>query len=468
MQEAVEYFLEQFKNIEAERKLLENPRRIGAELKFPLVNLKGEAAKLEDVKSLWKHLEENGWEPIIDPYAKGVVGARKEGEKNHSIASCETGFCKTEFSLAHVETLHTLQEDIDDLREVLREFSERNDVIFLCYGIQPFTHPGKELLMKKSRNIFWDRLFKTNNIIPEEEGTDVLLFTVSASSQVHVDVKREEAIDALNVFNGLSGAQIALTANSNVWKNHIDSQYKSVGEIFWDLWLTNHPGRFGVPERKFRNMEEYLLHLMEFPPVYVKRGEDTIGLPHCPSFKEFYSCSGEMGGCHKKRELKNQCGLSADGKPVSVRADQMDFDQHLTFFWHNARISPYFTLENRVNDQQPPGDILVISALTLGIMENLDGAKSLMDSYPWELLREMRFCAIREGLSGKVAGISLSDISSAMLKIAEAGLRKRGFGEQKYLDPLWERLQQQICPADMAAEIFRSGGAEGLVERFRL
>ena len=169
-----------------------------------------------------------------------------------------------------------------------------------------------------------------------------------------------------------------------------------------------------------------------------------------------------------RRELDGRCGLSANGEHISVEAIPADFDQHLTFFWHNARISPYFTLENRVNDQQPPDDIMVVSALTLGIMENLNEATALIDSYPWQYLREARLCAIRDGLMASVQGIPISEMSMNVLHIAKVGLKKRGLGEEKFLDPLWERLEEGICPADMAANIFESGGERKLIEQFRL
>ena len=91
-------------------------QRIGTELKFPLVERNnGCAVGLETVNALWKYLSNCGWEAVVDPITNEVVGASKPGEYNDTLASCETGFCKIEFSLAHVSDLHALTRQIEAL-----------------------------------------------------------------------------------------------------------------------------------------------------------------------------------------------------------------------------------------------------------------------------------------------------------------------------------------------------------------
>ncbi|MFQ5901053.1 MAG: glutamate-cysteine ligase family protein [Thermodesulfobacteriota bacterium] len=466
MHEAIQYLLDRFEQIEAKRRTTTGARRIGVELKFPLVDLTGGAASFSKTKELWSFLTNDGWEGILDPLTKEIIGVKKSGEMNETFASCETGFCKIEFSLAHAGDLHQLFSSIHDLLKTLKRFSKEYEVAFLCYGIQPLALPGKHLLMKKSRNIFWDSLFGGNSIISPEDGTDVHLFTVTASNQVHVDVNREETVDAINVLNGLAGAQIALTANSNVWQGRIDPVHKCVGEVFWDWWLKKQDGRFGVPLRRFHDLEDYIASILDFPPVYIKRGSEPIGLPHCPSFGAFYSCSTE-NRCQEGFRVEG-CGLTTDGMPTEVTPENFDLDHHLTFFWHNARLSRYFTLENRCNDQQPPDGIMAVPALTLGLMENLNAAVDLINQYPWGVLRESRIQAACSGLDAKVEGVPISQLSRGMVEIAEAGLKKRGLKEEIFLAPLKERLEEGYCPADAAAEIFRSEGVEGLVGRLKI
>lgn len=464
MNKSVRHLLENFERIESQRNLKERGRRIGSELKFPIVEEDGAAAGLDKTEALWNFLSRKGWTTFCDAATGKTAGAVRPGEMNEHRASCETGFCKVEFSLAHAGDLHSLQRSIEEVLDLAGEFRRMSGGIFLGFGIQPVTPPGKHLLMKKGRNLFWDRLFGGNDHIAPENGTDVHLFTVSASNQAHIDVTMDEAVDAVNVFNGLAGAQIALTANSNIWKGHVDEEYKCLGEMFWDWWLKEKcRSRYGVPEKKFRDLEDYFLSVLDFPPVYVKREGMPVCLPHCKSFSDFIECGEGVTECGRDSGLK-ACGLTADGREVELRGGPGDIDQHFTFFWHNARISRYYTLENRVNDQQPPGEIMVVPALTLGLMENLERATELVDSYPWDALRDMRIAAAMRGLEAVSEGVKAAEVASEMISVAEEGLKGRELGEEVYLLPLKERLERMCCPSDTAERVFCRGGIRGLID----
>lgn len=430
-------------------------RRIGAELKFPLVNLDGTAASFDTVCELWSYLESRGWRPVQDKMTGRIVGASKPGPQNDTIAGCETGFCKAEFSLAHVANLFDLQKQIDELRVELQPFCEKHNVRFLCYGIHPVTPPTKELMIKKRRTSPWTKAFGSNRHIDEKDGDDLHLFTINAASHVHVSVDPEEAIDAVNVLNGFSGAQIALTANSNIWRGRTDPKYKCVAEKFWDWWMPD-SGRVGMPRKPFQDIEDYVRTIADFKPVYVVRNGNPIILERYKTFREYY-------------KLGRAVGRDVHGKEVSFVPDESDIDIHNSCYWYNARISRYFTVENRVNDQQPPDALLSIAAMTLGLVSALSEAKAVLSSYNWQMLREAREIACRDGLLGKIGDQEnrLALIALQMWATARQGLLRRGLGEEKFLDPLERRLHGSICPADRAENLFENGGVEALLDKWR-
>jgi gamma-glutamylcysteine synthetase len=448
----VRHFTQRFEKANRKRFL---HRRVGSELKFPFTDEDGGAASQEGIEALWNFLKERGWSPKVDELSGRVVGASRRGPMNDTLASCETGYCKTEFSLAHVGELHELARAITRLRKLLREFSEKFGYRFLGFGIQPVTPPGRHLEMEKSRNVFWERIFGSNRHIPPEDGDDVHLFTVSASSQVHIDVGLDEAVRAVNVLNGFSGAQVSLTANSNVWKGGLDPEHKCLGEIFWDWW---NPGtdRFGVPPRPFADLPDYVRQIAMMKPVYVRRGGKPVGLPDYDSFFRYYQSAGAA------------IGVDPEGAIVRLTPEPADIDQHSTFYWFNARISRYYTLENRVCDQQPPEDLVCVAALTLGLISALDEAQEEIGSHDWNLLRKARVAACRDGMQARVNGLSVSDLAGRMLQVAGRGLEKRGLGEEEYLVPLFDRQRSGRCPADEAAELFSKGGVSALMENRRL
>ena len=428
-------------------------RRIGAELKFPLVNDDGTAVSFETVCELWEYLQQRGWHPDLDPTTGMVVGARKRGERNDTVASCETGFCKAEFSLAHVADLFALDQEIADLRGELAPFAQEHQIHFLGYGIQPVTPPSQRLLMKKGRTSVWDA-FASNRHIPEERGNDMHLFTINAATHVHVSVSADEAVRAVNVFNGFTGAQIALTANSSVWQGQVDPHYKCVAEKFWDWWLPDGE-RVGIPPEPFADLQHYVHSIARLKPVYVNREEQPILLTGHKTFREYY-------------EAGEPLGTDLNGQSVPLVPQSEDIDLHGTCYWYNARLSHYYTVENRVCDQQPPEHLVCVAALTLGLLSALDEAAEELDAHDWSALREARDTACRDGLAGRVGGLSLVDLADRMLGLATTGLQRRGLGEEAFLDPLWTRLQGRFCPADQAVELFRAGGIGTLLAARKL
>lgn len=145
--------------------------RIGVELKFPLVDREGEAVPREVVQALWHDLASQGWALERDALTGAIAGARKPGQYNDTVASFETGYAKTEFSLAHVGDLFELACAVSELTTLLRDFASRHEVLFLGYGIHPMSPPSARLLMKKERSSFWDTVFPSNTVIPLTKGT---------------------------------------------------------------------------------------------------------------------------------------------------------------------------------------------------------------------------------------------------------------------------------------------------------
>jgi len=428
-----------------------NERRIGAELKFPIVFADGSSVDFETVYAFWKYLHSRGWEVIEDDLTNNIVGASKSGEMNDTIAGCETGFSKSEFSLAHVGNLFDLEKSINELQEELRPFAEQNDVNFLGYGIHPLTPPSDKLLMKKGRTSVWDKVFGSNRCLPPEDGDDVCMFTINAASHVHVSVSIDEAVDAVNVLNGFAPAQIALTANSNIWRGEIDPEYKCVSETFWDRWMPD-ADRIGVPPVSFIDLEHYVNTISNFKPVYVKRHGKPIVLKNCETFSDYF-------------ESNEAAGIDTEGNEVKVSPEVSDIDLHGSCYWYNARISRYYTVENRANDQQPPDDLMCIPAITLGLITALPEAIEEISRYNWSDLRSAREAACRYGLADIRENLSLTPLVESMLQICKLGLERRGLGEEKFLEPLYRRVEKRKCPADDAAEIFRNGGIKALITK---
>ena len=280
------------------------------------------------------------------------------------------------------------------------------------------------------------------------------LFTVNAASHVHISAAMDESVRAVNVLTGYSGAQIALTAHSSIWKGGVDPEHRCVAEKFWDWWIPE-GGRVGVPERPLGDLADYARAVSGLRPIFVKRDGVPYLVKGYPTFAD----------CHTARPMLAE---RLDGSEVELTPEPSDIDTHCTCYWWNARITRYYTVENRANDQQPPDALLSVSALTLGLVSALDEATEALSTRNWSTLRASREAACREALAGDAGGTPLCDLAGEMLDLAGLGLRRRGLGEEEFLAPLVSRLAAGECPADGAARIFGEGGVPALVAAGRL
>ncbi len=421
--------------------------RIGAELKLPLVRESGEAASREEVESLWRFLAERAW---TDDTENGrLIGASRPGEMNDTVGSSETGYCKTEFSLAHVSDLHALSRQLDELRSDLDAFSARSGLHFLGCGVHPVTPPGPDLRVIKERASVWGEIFRSNEIIPAGEGDDMDLFTVNAGSHVHVSLPPTDAIEAVNVINGFAPAQFALNANAGVWRNTIDPDHEMVSEIFWDWWAPAR-GRVGIPPEPFTDLAHYAEMIAGLDLLYVKRPDGPLTFDKSPTLGEFLAA-----GSHPARTLA--------GEAIDISPAPGDLDLHNSCYWFNARISRYFTVENRVNDQQPPDDLLFPAILTTGLAAALPEGREALAAYAWDDIIRARPDACRRGLDAQVGSQPVTRLIGEMLDVAETGLKRRGRGEEHFLEPIRARFAAGTNPARQARAIFAEGGAPALV-----
>jgi gamma-glutamylcysteine synthetase len=436
------------------RRRVPGERRLGAELKFPLVNADGTSVDRPAVEALWRYLVARGWKAEVDAASGEVVGASRPGEQNETVASCETGYSKTEFSLAHVADLHALSRSVDALRAELAPFTEEHGAFFLCHGIHPVTSPSRTLMMKKVRASVWDDVYPGNSHVPPEDGQNINLFTVNAASHVHVSTSVEESVAAVNALCGYAGAQIALTAHSSVWRGRVDPDHRCVADMFWNWWIPE-GDRVGVPQRPFEDLADYVRSIARFRPIFVKRDGVPFLLKNYGTFADAYAA----------RPLR---AWSLEGDEVELEPEPADIDVHCTCYWFNARLTRYYTVENRANDEQPPDALCAVAAVTLGLVEALNEASEALRAHSWSDLRASRLEACRNGLAGSTGAVRLGDLAREVLDLAELGLKRRGLGEEEYLAPLRARLAAGTCPADEAAALFQHGGAEALVRALRL
>ncbi len=400
------------------RETLRPIRMIGREAEFPLVYPDGRAG---DVLPLWEPLlAGSGFVPQYDdPKTRTLIVALRGEDGTIEV---EVGRATVELVLGPYETLWHLEAGS---RRLLRRVAEVAGQVGMCvlgFGIQPRTRASPALMTPKRRYAYLARA----------AGPAWWHLTTTASDQIHVDISRAEIVDTVNVLNLLSAPLVALTANSSVYAGR-PGRYLSGRE---GLLGTLGENRAGMTPGPFGTVEEFLRYICHYPCYVLRR--DGGFRPYNRPFEEY---------------------LRGHGPDIAA------YLWHEHYTWNSARPrAQHSTIEIRPACQQPHGEPLLVAALALGWVEALADARAfLMDAFPdpWAAMRDYRRDVIIHGLRAKEP---VPRFVESVLQIAEMGLERRGHGEESFLRPFWDRLDQRTTPADRARELVRSQGVAAFID----
>ncbi len=403
-------------------------RKVGLEAEFPLVRPDGRAG---DVAWLWDPLRAGGGfaAHYDDPASDELLVSLQRGDVTYA---AEVGRGTVEISLGPYDDLWELDAAYRAALTPLREAASACGFALLGTGIQPRT-PASLAQMTPRRH--YQALYGAI-------GKAWLPLTTTAASQLHVDICRSELLDAINWLNLLSGAIIALCANSAVYGGRA-GQYLSGRE---GLLRGLGEFRYGMTPRRFASVEDYVRYLCDYPCFVLSRA--TGYRPFNRPFTDYL------------RQL-----------PTTSRQSPTDaFLWHEHYVWNSARARvAASTIEIRPACQQPPGEPLAAAALGLGLAESLPQlaafAAERLGPDPWPAMAAYRRTAVREGLA---APEPAPGFLQGCVTIAQSGLERRGRGEAAFLSPIWQRLERRESPGQGARNLLKREGMAGLLEWARL
>ena len=444
------------------RKYRENcthPRSIGLELEFPLVAKNGKAIGRDILVNLFEALGDTGFDIEYDVNSGFPIGATRllhDNDKFPLTVSPELGFCTLELALPPFDNLFQVRSVLTEQLEHLTEWFNRSEVSMLAYGIQPISEPSKNLMTPKRRFKAYANI-PSNNFIDAVHGNDEHAFTITAASQAHIDVSEDEAVMALNCLNSLAGVFIALCANSPLWRNMRFHGCMASRELFYDYAYAARRNRFGIPNRPFASLEDYFRFLCSLQLEIVERAPEFLLLTDSVSFHDFI---------HSDKEFR--CA-SASGLSRHAHSKIEDLEILDGLVWYNNRLSPkYGTIEARNFCQQPRDALLAPAAMTLGLVENLEAVAEFVGLFPIQQWIDLRVSAARNGLSARIHDRDVLPIVRDALNLAYDGLILRGFGEELFLDPLFERVAERKSPAERILGSSSSRDIERFIEMVRV
>ena len=376
------------------------------------------------IETILKSLHETyDWKPIFEN--EFLIGLEKGGAN----VSLEPGG-QLELSGAPLETIHATCNESNDHLDQVRKIGEKIGAGFIGLGAAPnWTHEEMPMMRKGRYTLMTDYMKKIGKY-----GTQMMYRTCTI--QVNLDYSSEiDMVKKFRVALALQPLATALFSNSPLFEGNL------VGYKSWRsrVWQDLDPDRTGMLPFVFEEgmgFERYVDYALDVPMYFVYRNGKYINALG-QSFRDF---------------MKGQ--LPALPRQLPQLSDWAD---HLTTIFPEVRLKQF--LEMRGADGGPWNQICALPAFWVGILydqNSLDAAWDICKNWTSHQREELRLTAAKNGLDGKVDGMSIQRLTEEVLSISINGLKARNKlsnspvkrDESHFLDILKERVETGITPAD--------------------
>lgn len=268
----------------------------------------------------------------------------------------------------------------------------------------------------------------------------------SCASQVQLDAQKDTLVETLNTFTRLEPVKALLFANSP-WEDFLCSR-----DYFWKHSMHGmNPHNVDIYDKKLTSVDEVVAYIRTMSLYCVERDEKYINFPPTPLETYF-----------RQDHIDGEYYDVYEGRFNKIRfIPEWDDLQYLRSFKFDD-VTFRGTIEFRSACEQPVRDIMTIAAFQTGLMEvlpelneRLDNAGFLYDQgYSYLELREL---LVKRHLPDFVREEDLEVLLGDVIDLAAEGLRRRGRGEEKFVQNLYSRAAHLMSPARVQVEGLESG-----------
>ena len=415
---------------------LQKPRAnyIGIEIEMPVVNLSGEKTdKTVSITAVKKAIEHFGFTPNkFDD--DGICHEAVCGDTG-DVFSFDCSYNNFEISLGRVRTLHEAQARFRDYVRFINGELNRYQHTLTGMGINPNYKINDFNFVPSPRYRMLEGYLKKCKVWKGQFHPFYGYGTFSSASQVQLDVTEENLCETIEAFSLVEPLKAVLFANSFLPDK---PELLCVRDYFWEQSPHGiNPGNVGF-----------------FEPLPKSTGEITDYLSKASIF-----CAERDGKYLFFYPIPFDEYLKRD----TIYGEYYDGDYHTCPFVPSAEDIAYLrtykqidltargTLEFRSACTQPLGEAMTVAAFHLGLMNQTKKLTNLMknsflyqaNEKPEQLRQKMN----RADLLSLVNADELKALLSEVLQLCAEGLKERGYSEEIYLSPLYDRARTLTSPS---------------------
>ncbi len=424
---------------------------IGIEIEIPILNLDKTAVNFmivhqvtEEFLSEFTQFKRN----VIDH--NGHVCSLIDNDTG-DIVSYDCSYNNLEFSLGKETSLNNVYERFRKYYTFFKEHFEKENHTLTGIGINPYRVYNKHVPIPNERyQMLYHHLCSYSRYakLPKYFHDHPEYGMFSSASQVQLDVEKKDLIRTINVFSRLEPLKAVLFSNSVLLGENED--LLCCRDMFWqDSTHGINPHNIGMYDTELESIEDLLKYIRSLNIYCTMRDGYYINFPTTNIIRYF-----------KNKTMKGE--FCDKGKYETVEfTPELDDIEYLRSFKF-LDLTYRGTIEYRSACTQPIRDVMSVGAFQLGLKHNLDKLEQLLYNdkviyHQGYNATELRKLLLKRELPSFVDEDKLYALIGEVLDLSREGLIKRGFGEEKYLDCLYERVENHTNPARRMLEELENG-----------
>ena len=391
---------------------------VGVELEFPIVETNGNKTNIEVTKNLFRtlaNLSDFEVEKIDDD--QNPIQLIHCSSKDRILF--ELSYNTIEFAFERARSINEVAKRFEDYLKIIQPILQENNHEIQGHGIHPLWKENDNSPVKIER-------YKMLMAFLAMNGTGMKTHSYPSygaficGNQVQLDVRRDNYLRIINAFNKIEAAKAYLFSNSEFSAEAWDT--KIARDIFWEESLHGYyKENVGIYPKDYQSEEEFFNNLAR-TAIFTATREG----------KSYYFKPIRAEDYLDQKEIT---AYTADGNEKIIKPVKEDLKQHRSYQFQD--LTARGTVEFRSVCTQPLETTFAPIAFELGLFVELEKLENYLEDSSFFKNEEQDYRKLRKKYSKKILSKeekeAIQSLSKDLLDIAEAGLMKRGYREEKFL-----------------------------------